>query len=89
MNCDFRGLRSLWLRKKLKYRGTSTSVGWESLLAFVKNSIFNGSKEVSLAAINCLQTAVVSHCVKVIAQLVELSTSATIDSVISVFHFFN
>ncbi|KAG2244149.1 hypothetical protein Bca52824_094007 [Brassica carinata] len=35
--------------------------GWESLLAFVKNSIFNGSKEVSLAAINCLQTAVVSH----------------------------
>ncbi|KAJ0253817.1 ARM repeat superfamily protein [Hirschfeldia incana] len=38
--------------------------GWESLLAFVKNSIFNGSKEVSLAAINCLQTAVVSHCVK-------------------------
>ncbi|KAL0738731.1 hypothetical protein Bca4012_014941 [Brassica carinata] len=38
--------------------------GWESLLTFVKNSIFNGSKEVSLAAINCLQTAVVSHCVK-------------------------
>uniref|UniRef100_M4D0I4 Protein MON2 homolog n=1 Tax=Brassica campestris TaxID=3711 RepID=M4D0I4_BRACM len=38
--------------------------GWESLLDFVKNSIFNGSKEVSLAAINCLQTAVVSHCVK-------------------------
>ncbi|AED93753.1 ARM repeat superfamily protein [Arabidopsis thaliana] len=38
--------------------------GWESLLAFVKKSIFNGSKEVSLAAINCLQTAVVSHCVK-------------------------
>ena len=64
-----------WLRKKLKYRGTSTSVGWESLLAFVKNSIFNGSKEVSLAAINCLQTAVVSHCVKVTVQLLELSTS--------------
>lgn len=53
----------------------STGVGWESLLAFVKNSIFNGSKEVSLAAINCLQTAVVSHCVKVIAQLFEQSMS--------------
>lgn len=61
--------------EKLKYRGTSTSVGWESLLAFVKNSIFNGSKEVSLAAINCLQTAVVSHCVKVTAQLLQISTS--------------
>jgi len=53
----------------------SASVGWESLLAFVKNSIFNGSKEVSLAAINCLQTAVVSHCVKVTTQLFEQSMS--------------
>lgn len=53
----------------------SASVGWESLLAFVKNSIFNGSKEVSLAAINCLQTAVVSHCVKVTMQLNEQSMS--------------
>ncbi|XP_038879345.1 protein MON2 homolog isoform X2 [Benincasa hispida] len=35
--------------------------GWESLLLFVKNSILNGSKEVALAAINCLQTTVVSH----------------------------
>ncbi|KAL8528032.1 hypothetical protein ACS0TY_005737 [Phlomoides rotata] len=35
--------------------------GWESLLVFVKNSIFNGSKEVALAAINCLQSIVVSH----------------------------
>ncbi|XP_048323990.2 uncharacterized protein LOC107412268 isoform X2 [Ziziphus jujuba] len=35
--------------------------GWESLLLFVKNSILNGSKEVSLAAINCLQTTVLSH----------------------------
>ncbi|XP_010546618.1 PREDICTED: protein MON2 homolog isoform X2 [Tarenaya hassleriana] len=45
------GLRNFWS-------------GWESLLDFVKNSIFNGSKEVALAAINCLQTAVVSHSVK-------------------------
>ncbi|XP_008450757.2 uncharacterized protein LOC103492245 isoform X2 [Cucumis melo] len=35
--------------------------GWESLILFVKNSILNGSKEVALAAINCLQTTVVSH----------------------------
>lgn len=38
--------------------------GWESLLVFVKNSILNGSKEVSLAAINCLQSTVVSHSTK-------------------------
>lgn len=37
------------------------STGWESLLLFVKNSILNGSKEVALAAINCLQTTVNSH----------------------------
>ncbi|KAL5196024.1 Protein MON2 [Glycine soja] len=36
-------------------------VGWESLLQFVENSILNGSKEVALAAINCLQTTVNSH----------------------------
>ncbi|KAI3894720.1 hypothetical protein MKX03_033369 [Papaver bracteatum] len=35
--------------------------GWESLLLFVRNSILNGSKEVALAAISCLQTTVVSH----------------------------
>ncbi|KAL0397341.1 UNVERIFIED_CONTAM: protein MON2 [Sesamum calycinum] len=35
--------------------------GWESLLVFVKNSILNGSKEVALGAINCLQSTVVSH----------------------------
>lgn len=35
--------------------------GWESLLLFVKNSILNGSKEVALAAINCLQTPILSH----------------------------
>ncbi|KAK8546017.1 hypothetical protein V6N12_026821 [Hibiscus sabdariffa] len=38
--------------------------GWESLIVFVKNSIFNGSKEVSLAAMNCLQTTVLAHCSK-------------------------
>ncbi|KAE8684166.1 protein MON2-like protein isoform X2 [Hibiscus syriacus] len=38
--------------------------GWESLLLIVKDSIFNGSKEVSLAAINCLQTTVLGHCSK-------------------------
>ncbi|XP_050379358.1 uncharacterized protein LOC126796668 isoform X2 [Argentina anserina] len=35
--------------------------GWESLLLFVKNSILNGSKEVALAAISCLQTPILSH----------------------------
>ncbi|KAK4596244.1 hypothetical protein RGQ29_014332 [Quercus rubra] len=38
--------------------------GWETLLLFVKNSILNGSKEVALAAINCLQTTVLSHSLK-------------------------
>ncbi|GAB2287397.1 hypothetical protein Dimus_021775 [Dionaea muscipula] len=38
--------------------------GWQSLLVFVKNGIFNGSKEVALAAVNCLQTTVLSHSVK-------------------------
>ncbi|XP_054804330.1 uncharacterized protein LOC129307410 isoform X2 [Prosopis cineraria] len=35
--------------------------GWELLLQFVENSFLNGSKEVALAAINCLQTTVISH----------------------------
>ncbi|XP_075500953.1 uncharacterized protein LOC142539404 isoform X2 [Primulina tabacum] len=39
--------------------------GWESLLVFVKSSILNGSKEVALSAINCLQTTVVSPSLKV------------------------
>ncbi|KAL8171076.1 hypothetical protein V2J09_022880 [Rumex salicifolius] len=38
--------------------------GWQSLLVFVKNSVLTSSKEVSLAAINCLQTTVVSHSAK-------------------------
>lgn len=46
--------------------------GWESLLLFVKNSILNGSKEVAIAAINCFQTTVVSHCPKVIIELLQL-----------------
>lgn len=40
--------------------------GWETLLLFVRNSIFNGSKEVALAAVNCLQSTIVSHSPKVI-----------------------
>jgi hypothetical protein len=48
------------------------SAGWESLLLFVKNSILNGSKEVALAAINCLQTTVLSHSLKVIFKFSEL-----------------
>ncbi|VAH64537.1 unnamed protein product [Triticum turgidum subsp. durum] len=40
------------------------SSGWAILLAFLKNSILNGSKEVALAAINCLQTFVSSNCPK-------------------------
>ncbi|PWA64388.1 ARM repeat superfamily protein [Artemisia annua] len=35
--------------------------GWESLLRYVKNSIANGSKEVALAAVGCLQSTVLSH----------------------------
>ncbi|KAL8251600.1 hypothetical protein R6Q59_035293 [Mikania micrantha] len=35
--------------------------GWESLLQSVKNSIANGSKEVALAAVGCLQSTVLSH----------------------------
>ncbi|KAL6998603.1 hypothetical protein U1Q18_050281, partial [Sarracenia purpurea var. burkii] len=35
--------------------------GWESLLLLVRNSILHGSKEVALAAINCLQSTVISH----------------------------
>uniref|UniRef100_A0A0D9V6A8 Protein MON2 homolog n=1 Tax=Leersia perrieri TaxID=77586 RepID=A0A0D9V6A8_9ORYZ len=38
--------------------------GWVLLLDFVKNGILNGSKEVALAAINCLQTFVGSNCPK-------------------------
>ncbi|KAK4768270.1 hypothetical protein SAY87_003411 [Trapa incisa] len=38
--------------------------GWESLLSVVKDSTLNGSKEVALAAINCLQTAVITHSLK-------------------------
>lgn len=38
--------------------------GWESLLLLLRNSILNGSKEVTIAAINCLQTTVHSHCSK-------------------------
>lgn len=44
----------------------SFSAGWESLLLLLRNSILNGSKEVAIAAINCLQTTVHSHCSKVI-----------------------
>ncbi|KAJ6846953.1 protein MON2-like protein isoform X4 [Iris pallida] len=40
------------------------SIGWERLLNFIKDSILNGSKEVGLAAISCLQTIVSSHCQK-------------------------
>ncbi|BAD82073.1 SF21-like protein [Oryza sativa Japonica Group] len=40
------------------------SSGWVLLLDFVKNGILNGSKEVALAAINCLQTFVGSNCSK-------------------------
>ncbi|KAJ0982542.1 hypothetical protein J5N97_010797 [Dioscorea zingiberensis] len=38
--------------------------GWESLLSFIKDSILNGSKEVALAGISCLQTTAGSHCPK-------------------------
>lgn len=35
--------------------------GWESLLCSIQNSIANGSKEVALAAVGCLQSTVLSH----------------------------
>ncbi|KNA25395.1 hypothetical protein SOVF_006550 [Spinacia oleracea] len=38
--------------------------GWQTLIEFVKSSIVNGSKEVALAAINCLQTTILTHSVK-------------------------
>uniref|UniRef100_A0A0D3EUK6 Protein MON2 homolog n=1 Tax=Oryza barthii TaxID=65489 RepID=A0A0D3EUK6_9ORYZ len=41
-----------------------STTGWVLLLDFVKNGILNGSKEVALAAINCLQTFVGSNCSK-------------------------
>lgn len=44
-------------------------VGWQTLLLFVRNSIFNGSKEVALAAVNCLQSTIVSHSPKVICDI--------------------
>nr|CAB3474415.1 unnamed protein product [Digitaria exilis] len=40
------------------------SSGWVLFLDFIKNSILNGSKEVALAAINCLQTFVGANCPK-------------------------
>lgn len=38
--------------------------GWDSLLLFIQESILNGSKEVALAANNCLQTVLLGHCLK-------------------------
>ncbi|KAH7661512.1 Protein Mon2-like protein [Dioscorea alata] len=38
--------------------------GWEFLLSFIKDSILNGSKEVAVAGISCLQTTACSHCPK-------------------------
>ncbi|RAL48739.1 hypothetical protein DM860_001059 [Cuscuta australis] len=35
--------------------------GWDSLLCLVENSILHGSKEVALAAINCLHSTIVSQ----------------------------
>ncbi|CAL4973786.1 unnamed protein product [Urochloa decumbens] len=40
------------------------SSGWVLLLDFIKNSILNGSKEVALAAVNCLQTFIGANCPK-------------------------
>jgi len=51
------------------------AVGWQSLIDFVKNNIINGSKEVALASINCLQTTVSSHSAKVIISPSKLSAN--------------
>lgn len=39
--------------------------GWESLLEFLRESILDGSKEVSLAAIASMHAVLISHSVKV------------------------
>ncbi|VFQ70898.1 unnamed protein product [Cuscuta campestris] len=44
----------------------SYTIGWDSLLCLVENSILHGSKEVALAAINCLHSTIVSQSPKVI-----------------------
>ncbi|GFS30780.1 MAC/Perforin domain-containing protein [Actinidia rufa] len=48
-------------------------LGWESLLLLVKNSILHGSKEVALAAINCLQSTFISHSPKMAKRFNEKS----------------
>ncbi|KAG0481272.1 hypothetical protein HPP92_012130 [Vanilla planifolia] len=40
------------------------SAGWETLIHFIEDGILNGSKEVAVAALSCLQTVVSSHCPK-------------------------
>ena len=57
--------------------------GWAILLAFQKNSILNGSKEVALAAINCLQTFVGSNCPKVLSLSLSLSLSDSLVQLLS------
>ncbi|KAG6735671.1 hypothetical protein POTOM_061681 [Populus tomentosa] len=47
---------------KDEWQGKRTRMG--VLAASIRNSILNGSKEVAIAAINCLQTTVHSHCSK-------------------------
>jgi hypothetical protein len=47
------------------------------LLDFVKNGVLNGSKEVALAAINCLQTFVGSNCPKV-SSVVEIACTGSV-----------
>ncbi|GJM92979.1 hypothetical protein PR202_ga09489 [Eleusine coracana subsp. coracana] len=54
--------RFLFFRKLLAK--TLAIYCWVLLLDFVKNGVLNGSKEVALAAINCLQTFVGSNCPK-------------------------
>ena len=52
--------------------------GWERLLHFVRDSISNGSKEVALAAVSCLQTTVMSNCPKVERLTLEFSCKTSL-----------
>lgn len=70
----------------IKFQVTSHRIemcsGWVLLLDFIKNSILNGSKEVALAAINCLQTFVGANCPKVSSKKKRISLEFSIYIVI-------
>lgn len=56
--------------------------GWTILLAFIGESIVNGSKEVSLAAIASLNPLLISHAAKVV--IFSLNVSSVLFLVFSI-----